>query len=88
MQKVFNFFQDPGHGWVKVPIKILEELGIEKKISTYSYYRNGNAYLEEDGDLSLFMSRMRETKNETIFEGFFTNGTSKIRNYEYYKKQL
>ena len=41
--KTFDYIQDPGHGWVKVPIKLLVELGIYKEISSYSYYRNAFA---------------------------------------------
>lgn len=54
MQKTFDFISDPGHGWVKVPIKLLWELGIAEKITTYSYQRGEYAYLEEDGDATLF----------------------------------
>ena len=54
MQKTFDFISDPGHGWVKVPIKLLRELGIAEKITTYSYRQGANAYLEEDCDATLF----------------------------------
>ena len=35
--KQFNFYSDSGHGWLKVPVKLLKELDIENKISEYSY---------------------------------------------------
>lgn len=54
--KTFDYIQDPGHGWVKVPVKLLVELGIYKEISSYSYYRAAFAYLEEDCDLSRFFN--------------------------------
>ena len=50
----YKFFNDPGHGWLEVPIAELKALGIVGQISPYSY-RNGNlAYLEEDCDLGRF----------------------------------
>lgn len=33
----FQFYADPGHGWVEVKRELLKELGIEDKISSYSY---------------------------------------------------
>lgn len=54
MQKTFDFISDPGHGWVKVPIKLLWDFGIAEKISTYSYQRGEYAYLEEDCDATTF----------------------------------
>lgn len=50
----YIFHEDPGHGWLQVPIAELDRLGIAAKISRYSYYRAGSAYLEEDCDLSTF----------------------------------
>ena len=54
--KTFDYIQDSGHGWIKTPIKLLVELGIHKEISSYSYYRDGFAYLEEDCDLTRFFN--------------------------------
>jgi len=54
MQKVFDFISDPGHGWVKVPLKILAALYISKKITIYSHMRGSFAYLEEDLDATTF----------------------------------
>lgn len=49
--------EDPGHGWLAVPVRLLVELGIEKNISTYSYLddRRNRAYLEEDCDMGVFL---------------------------------
>jgi len=54
MQKVFDFISDPGHGWVKVPLKTLAALGIINYITRYSHMRGSFAYLEEDLDADLF----------------------------------
>ena len=52
LDRMYLFYADPGHAWVKVPVAVLKELGIAKKITTYSYIsRSGlTAYLEEDVD--------------------------------------
>ena len=82
---MYNFYADPGHGWIKVSISELEKLGIAEKISGCSYMRKGWAYLEEDCDLSLFF----KAKNFTDFDKVCNTHTnaekmSKIRNYESY----
>lgn len=56
MKKQFDYIQDAGHGWVKVPFELLRELGIAEKITYYSYYNRGQVYLEEDNDTCTFMN--------------------------------
>ena len=34
--KTFDFISDPGHGWLKVPHRLLAELAIADQITTYS----------------------------------------------------
>ena len=79
-----NFYCDPGHGWVKVPIKTLVKLNIADKISRYSYQRGLYAYLEEDCDLNmLFTAADKQGINITLKE-YHTNKQSKIRSYDNY----
>lgn len=52
------FHSDGGHGWLQVPHYLLRRIGIDKKISQYSYRDNTFAYLEEDCDLSAFVTAM------------------------------
>jgi hypothetical protein len=47
-------FSDGGHGWLSVPRKLLKELQIEDKITSFSYEKGNRVYLEEDYDLSNF----------------------------------
>lgn len=46
---------DPGHGWLGVPMKDLFTLGIADAITPYSYLNDGIAYLEEDCDYTTFI---------------------------------
>jgi hypothetical protein len=56
----FNYYTDPGHGWVEVPRALLHELGIADKITGYSYQRGEDVFLEEDCDLSTFARAMEK----------------------------
>ncbi len=82
----FDFYADPGHGWVKVPKKLLKTLVIEKDISTFSYMKGVNAYLEEDGDLKKFLDAMKIAGKIVEFREHHTDKSSKIRNYRTYNK--
>ena len=78
-------FADPGHAWARFPKARLVKLGIADKISTYSYQNGTNAFLEEDCDLSVLISVLREKGYEIKFNESHTNRQSKIRGYCSYR---
>jgi hypothetical protein len=82
--KTFDCYEDPGHGWVKVPLKLLAELRIYHMISNYSYMRGEFAYLEEDNDAYLLVTRLKSQFCEVKFRGHHSDKQSKIRNYHSY----
>lgn len=81
----YHLFEDPSHGWLRVKRSELRELRIEDKISSYSYQRNDNVYLEEDMDLSTFVNAMTARGKEVKFIEHHTDRQSKIRSYESYR---
>lgn len=82
------FYQDPGHGWFKVPKKLLQQLGIAEKISTYSYMRGDFAYLEEDCDAYLLINSMKRDNIKYSFKDFVSDKSSKIRSYNSYSVKV
>jgi ABC-type transport system substrate-binding protein len=81
----FEVYTDPGHGWAKVKISLLEKLGIAKEITSYSYMRGQYAYLEEDQDASTFMQAMKKAGIPVEFKTYTcANRMSRIRNYASY----
>lgn len=76
-----TIYADPGHAWAKVKLSKLYRLGIADKVSPYSYMRGEYAYLEEDADLSLLISALKEKGIEFSFDEKHTNKQSKIRSY-------
>lgn len=68
MKKEYNFiyFHDAGHGWLRVPLRLLQTLGIQGKVSSFSYEWEDSreevtyVYLEEDCDMPLFMRKATE----------------------------
>ena len=53
--KTFNFVSTPSHGYLTVSHKDILDLGIQYKISHYSYCTFSSVHLEEDRDASKFI---------------------------------
>ena len=76
-----NFYEDAGHGWLAVPLPLLEKLGIMDQISRYSYMRGRFAHLEEDCDYSRFAAAMHAAGLSFTVREHHTDKRSKIRGY-------
>ena len=50
-----TFHSDPKLGWGEVSREMVNQLGVENKISGRSFERGSKVYLEEDIDLRLFI---------------------------------
>jgi hypothetical protein len=79
-----NYYQDSGHGWVKIRLDKLKALGIDKDISYFSYTRGSHAYLEEDCDLSRLYKACEDKGIVLKLREHHSNRDSKIRNYQSY----
>ena len=87
-----NFYSDSAHGWAKVSINEIKELGIEKDITTYSYVADDSVYLEEDYDLGLYINAIKKEYGDDTDINFVehksrvdNNRLSCIRNYPRYR---
>ena len=79
------YYQDPGHGWVRVSIGLLHGLKIAEDISSYSYRRDDYAYLEEDCDLGRLYQAADKAGITIKLREYWTNKRSKIRSYDSYR---
>jgi hypothetical protein len=82
---IYEFFYDPGHGWLQVTIEELKTLGIADQISEYSYQHDGNAYLEEDCDMATFIKAKVKIGEGVEFVSIYHAATP-IREYQTYKE--
>lgn len=80
MKRKYLFISDPGHGWLVVDRQELKSFGVEKEISSCSYVRNTNAYLEEDCDAGVFLDALKKAGHEVEFIEKHEENTP-IRNY-------
>ena len=88
MQNTYTFFNDPGHGWLRVELSELEP--IKDKISPYSYMDGKYAYLEEDCDAAVFLKHkfgadcpFAELEKRGVLTDVYQENTP-IRDYEHY----
>jgi hypothetical protein len=79
-----TYFTDPGHGWVRVKRDVLGRMGIEDRISQYSYQRGEYVYLEEDCDLTVLFKALELDGKKLELVERHTNRSSKIRSYSCY----
>jgi hypothetical protein len=55
-----KFISDPGHGWLRVPHKVIADAGLSKKdFSSDSYVDDDYMYLEEDMDAGVFVGTFK-----------------------------
>ena len=54
----YEFHEDAGHGWLRVPYAELAELGVHPSEYSYMDTRREFAYLEEDMDAGLFLEAL------------------------------
>lgn len=82
--KSVYLFADPAHGWLKVKRSELEKLGILDQISSYSYQRGDNVFLEEDCDGGIYTQTLRAKHGKIAFLTVASHGnkSSKIRSYD------
>jgi len=67
-----TFFEDPSHGFFKVPNTLLMELGIEDKITDFSKKQGGFTFLEEDQDATTFFNALKKKGLEAPHEDIKT----------------
>ena len=58
----YTFISDPSHAWLRVPLKEIRGLDI----SSFSFYDDNYAYLEEDCDALTFMRAKGLTGNDVV----------------------
>jgi hypothetical protein len=80
-----KYYTDPGHGWGAVKRKVLTDLGIADKITSFSFQKGDTVYLEEDCDLPKLTTAL--SINGIWIEHIekHTDRRSPIRSYQSYR---
>lgn len=75
----YAFYEDPSHGWLKVPVEEIKQLGITHQISQCSYISADRkfAFLEEDMDAETFLKA-------AVIADWFPNTTSVKAEMKFY----
>jgi hypothetical protein len=82
--RTLTFHTDHSHGWLEVKRADLVELGIEDKISRYSYEKGSKVYLEEDCDQMTYLRAASTAGWNVKTKDARTDSESPIRLYNGY----
>lgn len=86
LEKVYH--SDPGHGWLAVKMSELKMFGIEASISSYSYVKGNTVYLEEDCDMSKFITAASAKGIDIKVKQGACRDRSPIRYFKSYSPEL
>lgn len=77
----YKFISDSAHGWLKVPVSLVKELGIAEKITPYPYISEDGktAYLEEDSDGAKFAKAIEARGEKFEYDEVYLNGRAFVR---------
>ena len=85
-ERTYRYYQDPGHGWIAVGLRELEDLGIAQDISHHSYRRGGTVYLEEDDDAGKWVAaRVAAGMSKPLIKSVYCKTSSRIRGHHPYR---
>jgi len=78
----YQFVEDPGHGWLGVPMDELVNLGIVDNITPYSYHdtAKGMVWLEEDCDAGTFLRAKTDGTIAAMRDWFAANVNVRVVN--------
>ena len=81
MQTVFHCYNDPGHGWLKVPHSVLHDMNLKlADFSGYSYYSKQALFLEEDCDMPKFLNAyLLVYGRKPVLREHYCNNDSNVR---------
>ena len=82
----YTFYSDPSHAWLEVSKGELCLLGIRHRISSCSYVKGDNVYLEEDRDAGIFLDAKKAIGQELTPRNIneIDQEITPIRNYDRY----
>ena len=81
-----TFYEDPGHGWLAVPLDDLNMLGIADAISSCSYIKGETVFLEEDQDAGTYLNAAK-LAGWQVFTSEHHDEVTPIRRYAMYQER-
>jgi hypothetical protein len=83
----YIYHHDSAHGWLEVPAGEIKAMGLEKRISPYSYSYQDKVYLEEDLDAGTFLNIRKLLPKPVAIQSTYLDGMCYIRDYPHYRAE-
>lgn len=80
-----SYYHDASHGWYRISMKALENLGIESAISPWSYIHGTSVYLEEDSDAGILFDTLKQNGIVPRIHRCKQESRSRVRSFQSYK---
>lgn len=80
-----TMYHDPAHGWLRAPVELLREYGLESAVSEYSYCSAEHVYLEEDLDAGRLLRALQAAGRLYSVRHHHTTTLSTIRRLPHYR---
>jgi hypothetical protein len=87
VQDSYVFHHDFSHGWLEVPAQEIKAIGVEKRITLYSYLNKDMVYLEKNIDARTFLDMRILLPNPISLQNNFMDGRCFVRNFPHYKPE-
>jgi hypothetical protein len=87
VQTGYVYHQDSRHGWLEVPVRELQRMGLHDRITPCSYLHQGKAYLEEDVDMGTFLDIRNLLPRPFDIQNTYMEGSCFIREYPHYRPE-
>jgi hypothetical protein len=84
----YIYHHDSAHGWLEVPAGEIKAMGLEKRISPYSYSYQDKVYLEEDLDVGTFINIRKLLSKPISIQNSYLDGMCYIRDYPHYRPEV
>lgn len=79
---------DSEGAWLKVPRRLLDQVGLSSYVSSKSAQRSNDVYLDATEDVPMVILRLQREKINYRIKNVTTKKSSKVRSYDPYIKEI
>lgn len=83
-----TMLNDSGRSWLKVPRRLLDQVGLSSYVSSKSSQRKDDVYLDTTEDVPMVVLRLQRENINYRIKNVTTKKSSKVRSYNPYIKEI
>lgn len=83
-----TMLNDAEGAWLKIPRRLLDQVGLSSYVSNKSAQRKESVYLDAKEDVPMVLLRLKREKINYRIKNVTTKKSSKVRSYDPYIKEI